>query len=469
VLRAMVASPQTALGRLPILSADEYELLVSGWNHTDRAVPGPACVHTAVAHQTARQPDKTAVICGDTTLSYSELGQRAQRLAEYLRRRGVGPGHVVGVCMDRSADLVVTLLGVLQAGAAYLPLDPDYPSERLAFMVSDSDAALVLGSADALAALDTRTDRVATAAILDDATEPATPAVSASPALTTGDHLAYIIYTSGSTGRPKGVTVPHSGVSNLLAAMDEHLGDGAQSVWLALTSISFDISVLELFWPLTRGGTVVLGSDTSALLGHRPQRRSMPAVDFGLFYFADDEGARSGRERYRLLLDGARFADTHGFSSVWTPERHFHAFGGLYPNPSVTGAALAAITERVGIRAGSVVLPLHHPVRVAEEWSLVDNLSGGRAGIAIASGWHANDFVFAPERYAERKAAMMEGIATIRALWRGETVSWRGGNDSDVAVQLRPRPVQTALPMWLTAAGNPATFEAAGRIGANVL
>src|SRR4029453_9228783 len=114
-------------------------------------------------------------------------------------------------------------------------------------------------------------------------------------------------------------------------------------------------------------------------------------------YFADD--AEADKDKYRLLLDGARFADAHGFAAVWTPERHFHAFGGLYPNPSVTRAALAAVTERIEIRAGSVVLPLHHPLRVAEEWAVVDNLSNGRVGLAFASGWHADDFVLRPESY----------------------------------------------------------------------
>src|SRR5882757_8323166 len=128
-------------------------------------------------------------------------------------------------------------------------------------------------------------------------------------------------------------------------------------------------------------------------------------MDFSLFYFANDSTA-PGTNRYQLLLDGARFADANDFAAVWTPERHFHSFGGLYPNPAVTGAAVAAVTERVGIRAGSVVAPLHHPARIAEEWSVVDNLSHGRVGISFASGWHAADFVFQPENYPDRKTVM---------------------------------------------------------------
>src|SRR5215467_2804377 len=120
-------------------------------------------------------------------------------------------------------------------------------------------------------------------------------------------------------------------------------------------------------------------------------------LEFSIFFFAAD--AQTEGPKYTLLLDSARFADENGFTAVWTPERHFEAFGGLYPNPSITSAALSVATTRLRIRAGSVVLPLHDPIRVAEEWAMLDNLSKGRVGISFASGWHPNDFVFAPDSY----------------------------------------------------------------------
>ena len=116
---------------------------------------------------------------------------------------------------------------------------------------------------------------------------------------------------------------------------------------------------------------------------------------------------------------------------MWTPERHFHEFGGLYPNPALTSAAVAVVTERIEIRAGSVVLPLHNPIRVAEDWSVVDNLSNGRVGLSFASGWHANDFALAPENFERRRELMAEGIETVRALWRGESVPVRSGDGRD--------------------------------------
>ncbi|HYP14996.1 MAG TPA: MupA/Atu3671 family FMN-dependent luciferase-like monooxygenase, partial [Bryobacteraceae bacterium] len=174
-------------------------------------------------------------------------------------------------------------------------------------------------------------------------------------------------------------------------------------------------------------------------------------------------------EGYRLLLEGAKFADRNGFEAVWTPERHFHAFGGIYPNPSVTSAAVAAVTSRVGIRAGSVVLPLHQPLRVAEEWSVVDNLSGGRVGISFASGWNHRDFVLAPDNYPNSKNLLFDNLEVVRRLWRGESIAFRDGKGNQSPVSVLPRPVQKELPVWITAAGNPETFRSAGKAGANLL
>jgi natural product biosynthesis luciferase-like monooxygenase protein len=199
----------------------------------------------------------------------------------------------------------------------------------------------------------------------------------------------------------------------------------------------------------------------------RPAAESR-GMDFSLFYFASD-ATEAGDGKYRLLLDGARFADRNNFTAVWTPERHFHAFGGLYPNPSVTAAALAMVTERIRIRGGSVVLPLHDAIRVAEEWAVVDNLSRGRVDISFASGWHANDFVLAPENHPDRHGALFRQIDTVRRLWRGEPVTRRNGVGQEVAVRILPRPVQAELPFWVTAAGSPETFRKAGELGANLL
>ena len=172
---------------------------------------------------------------------------------------------------------------------------------------------------------------------------------------------------------------------------------------------------------------------------------------------------------YRLLVEATRFADAHGFVAVWTPERHFHPFGGLFPDPAVTSAALAMVSERIQLRAGSLISPLHDSVRIAESWSVVDNLSGGRAAISFGSGWNGEDFVFFPDRHARRQEVMYRQIEEVRALWRGEAArrDLAGGRQVDVVVH--PKPVQPELPVWVTSSGNPATFTSAGEIGAHLL
>jgi natural product biosynthesis luciferase-like monooxygenase protein len=191
-------------------------------------------------------------------------------------------------------------------------------------------------------------------------------------------------------------------------------------------------------------------------------------MDFSLFYFANQQ-RHNQASIYRLLLEGARFADTHGFSAIWTPERHFHPFGGGFPNPAVTGAAVALVTRHVDVRAGNVVAPLHHPIRIAEEWSVVDNLSDGRSGVSFASGWNPLDFALAPASYDGRKSLTTAAVEMVRRVWRGEHVDVTDGNGHSASVRLFPTPVQDELPVWLTSSGNEATFREAGRLRANLL
>ena len=186
-----------------------------------------------------------------------------------------------------------------------------------------------------------------------------------------------------------------------------------------------------------------------------------------MFFSASAESTEA--DKYAVVVEAAKYGDRHGFSSIWVPERHFTLLGGLYPNPSVLQAALAMVTERIQLRAGSVVLPLHNPLRVVEEWAMVDNLSRGRAGISFASGWHPTDFTFFPDRYEGRQDALFSAIPVVQKLWRGEKVSVKNGTGQDVEVAVFPRPIQKSLPTWITAAGNPQTFERVGASGANLL
>jgi natural product biosynthesis luciferase-like monooxygenase protein/amino acid adenylation domain-containing protein len=214
--------------------------------------------------------------------------------------------------------------------------------------------------------------------------------------------------------------------------------------------------------PLARPAYVVDRSEKTSLA-----RAAVTGPKFSLSYFGNYQ-AEFSADKYELLFEGAKYADQHGFEAVWIPERHFHAFGGFSPNPSVVAAALARETRRVRIHAGSVVLPLHNPIRVAEEWSVVDNLSHGRIGISFASGWQPNDFVFAPEAYATRHEHMYRGIDLVQRLWRGEKVPARSGDGKEIEVGIAPMPMQRILPTWVTGA-SPVTFKKAGELGTRVL
>ncbi|MEA2172696.1 MAG: hypothetical protein QOD00_288, partial [Blastocatellia bacterium] len=452
----------------PFLTDAEQHQLLSEWNDTRADYSQDKLVQHLFEAQVEKSPEAIALTFENEQLTYAELNRRANQLAGHLQSLDVGPEMVVGIYMQRSASMLLGMLGILKAGAAYLPLDTASPRERLAYMLEETKPRAILTEERLLRELP-QTD--AGLICLDNGWSRIARASVANPvSRVTGDNLAYVIFTSGSTGRPKGVMVCHRNLANFIAGMNRCMGDEPPGVWLAVTNISFDISILELLWTLTRGFHVVVQSEgeRGGYALEATDEVALKKMDFSLFYFASDDGVDAA-DKYRLLLEGAKFADQHNFTAVWTPERHFHAFGGIYPNPSVTSAAIATITERIQIRAGSVVLPLHNPIRVAEEWSVVDNLSKGRTAIAFASGWHANDFVFAPENYAARKQVMSDGIESVRKLWRGESLTVTGGAGNELEVRLFPRPIQAELPVWITTAGSAETFRLAGEIGANVL
>ena len=465
VLKSLAERPDRPIAEAELASAEERAIQLGAWNDTERALPA-TCLHELFAEQVARTPEAVALVSRDRRMSYRALEERANRLAHHLQELGVGPEVPVGVMTDRSFAMVEAVLGILKAGGAYVPLDPAYPADRIAFMASDAGLRTVLTESHLLSRVPGGVERALALDTLEPALaqHPVTPV----PVRVEPHHLAYVIYTSGSSGRPKGVMVEHENVVNFGVGMDDHVRQPSGGVWLAVTSLSFDISVLELLWTLTRGFTVVLHRDEPREAFVSPASGPPPAMSFSLMYFSSDEGGRE-RDKYRLLLEGARFADSNGLVAVWTPERHFHAFGGLFPNPSVASAAIAAITRNIAIRAGSLVSPLHSPLRIAEEWSVVDNLSNGRVGISFAAGWQPNDFVFNPDVFEGRKALMFDQIDMVRRLWRGESLSLPNGSGETVEVRTLPRPVQPELPVWVTAAGNPETFEAAARVGANVL
>jgi natural product biosynthesis luciferase-like monooxygenase protein len=190
-------------------------------------------------------------------------------------------------------------------------------------------------------------------------------------------------------------------------------------------------------------------------------------LKFGLFFFS--AGRTGAAALYELVQHAARFGDREGFEFVSLPERHFDAFGSPFPAPAVLAASLAAQTDRIQLRAGSVVLPLHHVVRVAEDWAVVDQLSKGRVALSLGSGWNVNDFLLAPDRYHDRRDLTFSGARLLQEIWKSGRFSGRNGEGKEVDLPVLPRPVQGRLPLWLTASKSEDTFRTAGRLGYNVL
>ncbi|HEX2081440.1 MAG TPA: amino acid adenylation domain-containing protein, partial [Longimicrobium sp.] len=264
VLEQVAADADLRLSALELLGEAERRTVVDEWNRTDADFPAESCIHHLVEAQAARTPDAAAVVFEAESLTCRELNARANRLARHLVRLGVGPEVRVGLCMERSLEMVVSLLGVLKAGGAYVPLDPGLPTERLEGMLADAAISVLLVQ-ERFRALLPVAAAVTVVAVDGDAAEIAVESAENLEGGAGPGSLAYVIYTSGSTGRPKGVMNQHGGVVNRLCWMQAEYGLGADDVVLQKTPFSFDVSVWEFFWPLQRGATLVMARPD----GHR--------------------------------------------------------------------------------------------------------------------------------------------------------------------------------------------------------
>jgi surfactin family lipopeptide synthetase A len=258
LLKSIVEQPDCSIFELTFLAPEERQQLVTDWNHTRTDVGPSRCVHQLIEAQAQRVPNRVAVSYEREHLTYQDLDRRANWLAQHLRERGVQRGHLVGICLERSIEMVVSLLAVLKTGAAYVPLDPSYPTERLRFMQQDAELRAVITQKHLLGSILEGVETICWENLR---------ARKSSDSLNEkviADDLAYVIYTSGSTGTPKGVAVRHGSVVNLLESMRCEPGIGQEDRLLAVTTLSFDIAALELFLPLAVGAQVVLASRETA-------------------------------------------------------------------------------------------------------------------------------------------------------------------------------------------------------------
>ena len=269
LLDAVVRDPDQRVVALPLLTPSERHQLLVDWNGAQFDYPRGALIHHLFESQVERTPQAVAVIAGDKALTYAEVDARANRLAHALRSRGVSAGQRIGLCLERGTEMLVALLAIAKSGAAYVPLDPAFPRERLRFMAEDAQLTLVVSTA--AQASSCRLSRERQLLLDDDAEIIAGQTDNPLPnELSSGnsDAPAYVIYTSGSTGKPKGVVVPHRAVVNFLTSMAREPGLAGTDVLIAVTTLSFDIAVLELLLPLTVGARVVIASRDEASDGH---------------------------------------------------------------------------------------------------------------------------------------------------------------------------------------------------------
>jgi amino acid adenylation domain-containing protein len=269
LLTGIVANPDTQIAALPLLTPTEKVNLLENWNQTERDYPEDQFVCQLFEAQVERTPDHIAASFADQQLSYRELNARANQLAHKLRSLGVGAEVFVGVCLERSLDMLIALLGTLKAGGVYVPIDPAYPKDRVDYMLENSEAKVVL-TQDSLVAQFSTAQLDVVALDRDWSTDIAQqPTTNPQQTIVHRDQLAYVIYTSGSTGKPKGVLIPHGGLSNFLLSMQEYFQLDRQDKLVAVTTISFDIAALELYLPLITGAEVVIASREVAIDGNQ--------------------------------------------------------------------------------------------------------------------------------------------------------------------------------------------------------
>jgi amino acid adenylation domain-containing protein/non-ribosomal peptide synthase protein (TIGR01720 family) len=454
LVEAAIADPDQPIGSLDILAPEERRTILYEWNDTAHPIPA-ATLPELLAAQAARTPEAVAVVFEDTTLTYAELDRRSNQLAHHLRALGVGPEVVVGLCLERSLEMVVGLIGILKAGGAYLPLDPEYPQERLAFMLQDAGAAVLITHSALSDRLTTHSAHIvrfdADRSVI--ARHPTT-----APALHLDPHnLAYVIYTSGSTGRPKGVIVTHGGLSNLLSAMKEQFQLDRNDRLMAVTTIGFDIAALELFLPLISGARLAITpremvKDPSSLAQMIEKTGTTILQGTPTLWYALATNGGEQLRRLKMLVGGETLAP--GLSLAL--RRLGHQVTNLYgPTETTVWSAITVIDDN-----DAETPPIGRPLSNTRVYVLDEGLKPVPAGVAgelyIARAGLARGYLGRAGLTAERFVADPFGPAGSRMYRTGDLARWRadgvldflGRADAQVKIRgfrIEPGEIEVAL------------------------
>jgi amino acid adenylation domain-containing protein len=430
LLAGIVAAPESRISDLPLLTGEERRQLAAWQEAVRREHPAGEVLHGFFEAQAARTPTAVALVCGGAALTYAELERRSARLARRLRGLGVGPEVAVGVCLERRADLVVALLAVLRAGGFYVPLDPAYPSERLAYLLADSGCALVLTHAASEAALPPTSARLLR---MEEAGKDEEDTGAPVSRRVLPGNLAYLIYTSGSTGRPKAVAIEHRSAVLLTYWAREVFSREEFAGVLASTSITFDMSVFEIFVTLAWGGTLILVENALALPALKMSGALPPGVEVRLLDTVPSAAAEL------LAMDGLpasvrtinlggeavpRALADRAYRRPQT-ERLYNLYG---PSEDTTFTSIALI-ERRSARAPSIGVPLHDK----RAWVLDRNLRPVPVGVPgelyMAGGGLARGYLGRPELTAERFVPDPHGEPGARMYRVGDLVRWRSDGE----------------------------------------
>jgi len=378
LLNGVVTDPTLSLAELPLLTRAESEQLLREWNDPEQVLPPVSWVHKLFERLAIERPDQTAVICAGEQLTYGQLNARANQLARHLRARGVGPNLVVGLCVERSVEMLVGLFGILKAGGAYVPLDPDYPQERLAFMLKDTGARWLLTEQGLSSVLPPTASQV----ILLDADAPVIERESQARLEVEihADNLAYVIYTSGSTGVPKGIPISHASLANYIEAVTAELALTADDRILQFASLSFDVSAEEIFSCLTSGATLVLrdnemGTSIGALLrGCREQELTvlnLPTAYWHQLSASLTPADWSQAETVRLVIIGSEKLQAERLaqwrSCVGPGVRLVDVYG---PTETTIGATMCDLTGVTGAVNTGAKISIGRPIAHAQAYIL---------------------------------------------------------------------------------------------------
>ncbi len=422
LLRSAIAAPETRVRALEILAPAERRRLLADWNATAAPMPAETTLHALFEARVARSPEAIAVVQGETALDYATLDAQATRIAAHLRAHGAGPGRMVGLYLERTPRMLAALLGVLKAGAAYVPLDPGFPAERIGYMLEDAAAPVVLTERSIAAQLPPGAH---VALDVDDLLAADAPAVATGDAAD-AEAPAYVIFTSGSTGRPKGVRIPHRAAVNFLASMAREPGLNADDRLCAITTLSFDIALLELMLPLTVGARVVLadrataadGTALAALLeaSGTTVLQATPATWRMLL----DSGWR-GRDGLRMLCGGEALPRELADRLLGCGAELWNVYG---PTETTVWSTLERVT------AGDGPVPIGHPIANTEVYVVDKALQPVPAGLPgellIGGLGVALDYLDRPELTAEKFVDDPFGPRPGGRLYRtGDLARWR--------------------------------------------